>query len=478
MPDPSPKAPRNLAEWMGFRDPPDWAAAPRFGVAVGWFVTLQIVVFYGLALGAAVSALWKMMVAGGSGASEGAGLGTGAIVVAFLGAPFLIWRTVIAQGNLDAARKGQITDRIAKAVEQLGAERTVKRDGKEETEPNVAVRIGGILALERIAQDSVRFHEGRDHVRIMELLCAYIRTNAPAEGAQDHGLDPFELPALGAGDALETIKTRRSRLREWVQSLPPPRVDIVAALNVIGRRGKAQIALEAAWPEQPDATTRWPFDVDPPAPPGADATEAERARHLDEVETWKAAMMGYKGYRLDLRGTNLQGSDLSGKQLGGALLDRARLDGAGGREVKLQGAWLVSAEVVGCRFFSSSLQFTSFYMSNIEAMFLWESDARHLVYDQGRNKNASGAGFFHVNVSGAKFAFARLDGWTLDRCTFDIHTVLAGAKLYGATLRTSTIPPEILASADGDDTTTLPKGMNRPAAWKAPPQTDPPPATP
>ena len=29
MPDPSPKAPRNLAEWLGFRAPPDWPAAPR-----------------------------------------------------------------------------------------------------------------------------------------------------------------------------------------------------------------------------------------------------------------------------------------------------------------------------------------------------------------------------------------------------------------------------------------------------------------
>ncbi|MGA0777624.1 MAG: hypothetical protein ACO3O6_06975, partial [Gemmobacter sp.] len=234
MPDPSPKAPRNLAEWMGFRDPPDWPAAPWVGVAVGVVAKVAIIVLFGLALGAAVSALWKMMVAGGSGASEGASLGAGAIVVAFLGAPFLIWRTVIAQGNLEAAREGQITDRIAKAVEQLGAERTVKRDGKEETEPNVAVRIGGILALERIAQDSVRFHQGRDHVRIMELLCAYIRTNAPAEGAKDHGLDPFTLPAPGAGDALEAIETRRKTLRRWAQSLPPPRADIVAVLNVIG----------------------------------------------------------------------------------------------------------------------------------------------------------------------------------------------------------------------------------------------------
>jgi hypothetical protein len=40
------------------------------------------------------------------------------------------------------------------------------------TEPNIEVRIGAILSLERIAQDSTRYDNGRDHVRVMEILCA------------------------------------------------------------------------------------------------------------------------------------------------------------------------------------------------------------------------------------------------------------------------------------------------------------------
>ncbi|MFZ9133285.1 MAG: pentapeptide repeat-containing protein [Gemmobacter sp.] len=434
---------------------------------------VAIVVLYGLALGAAVSALWKMMVAGGSGASEGASLGAGAIVVAILSAPFLIWRTVIAQGNLEAAREGQITDRIAKAVEQLGAERTVKRGKREETEPNVAVRIGGILALERIAQDSVRFHEGRDHVRIMELLCAYIRTNAPAEGAKDHGLDPFTLPASGAGYALEVIETRRRRLRAWARSLPPPRADIVAALNVIGRRGKAQLALEAAWPEQPDATTRWPFDIDPPAPPGADATEAERARHLDDVRAWKAAMTLYKGYRVDLRGTNLQGSDLAGKQLGGALLADARLDGAKAGSVQLQGARLFGTEMVRCSLRRASLRFAWLDNTNLEASVILKTDARYLKCSDRKVKAVSAATFRDVILQGASFARASLDGWIFRKCTFDDQTDLTNATLFEADLATSTLPPEILAKAHGDDSTTLPDGVDRPAAWPSPRPTAP-----
>jgi hypothetical protein len=377
MPDPSPKAPRNLAEWMGFRVAPRWAAAPRFGVAVGWFVTLLIGGFFVGAIIAAGAVIVHTITLALSGAPEGVNLGAGALVAALLGAPFLIWRTVIAQGNLEAAREGQITDRIAKAVEQLGAERTVKRDGKEETEPNVAVRIGGILALERIAQDSVRFHHGRDHVRIMVLLCAYIRTNAPAEGAKDHGLGPFTLPepAPGAADAIDK---RREDLREWADSLPPPRADIVVALNIIGRRSKSQLVLEAAWPEQPDAATRWPFDIEPPAALGADASQAERARHLDEVRVWKAAMEGYTGYRIDLRGTNLQRSDLSRKQLGGALLDDARLEGASGTAVKSQGASFYNATMIGSTFYKSNFRYVRLSGANLEAIHLYWVDGRHL----------------------------------------------------------------------------------------------------
>ncbi|MDZ7906299.1 MAG: hypothetical protein U5N55_11405 [Cypionkella sp.] len=117
-----------------------------------------------------------------------------ALIVAILGAPFLIWSTVIKHQTLRYQKEGHITDRISKAVEQLGAEKTVKKDEQtvESSEPNIEVRIGGILSLERIAQDSTAHDNGRDHVRVMEILCAYIRENAPASGAKDHDFGEWE----------------------------------------------------------------------------------------------------------------------------------------------------------------------------------------------------------------------------------------------------------------------------------------------
>ena len=57
-------------------------------------------------------------------------------------------------------RRGQITERFGRAIEQLGDERT-------------AVRLGGIYALERIAHES-----SEEHGPIVEVLTAYVRENS------------------------------------------------------------------------------------------------------------------------------------------------------------------------------------------------------------------------------------------------------------------------------------------------------------
>ena len=129
--------------------------------------------------------------------SGGLGFGFGALLVALLGAPFLIWNTVIKHKALGFQKEGLFTDRLSKAVEQLGVEKTVKLAGMnckpvETTEPNIEVRVGAILLLERIAQDSTAYDKGRDHVRVMEILCAYVRENAKASAATAFPLGDWE----------------------------------------------------------------------------------------------------------------------------------------------------------------------------------------------------------------------------------------------------------------------------------------------
>jgi hypothetical protein len=59
-----------------------------------------------------------------------------------LGTFMLIW---IAWKNLNLIRKGQNTDRFTKAIDQLGA--TSKEGG-----PSLEIRLGGIYALDQLAQ--------------------------------------------------------------------------------------------------------------------------------------------------------------------------------------------------------------------------------------------------------------------------------------------------------------------------------------
>ena len=94
-------------------------------------------------------------------------LGTISGIGALFGVYLAILRSETTERQTYTDEQGLITDRINKATEGLG-----KSDA--EGDPVLEVRLGALYALERTAQDSLR-----DHVQIMEILCAYVRTNSP-----------------------------------------------------------------------------------------------------------------------------------------------------------------------------------------------------------------------------------------------------------------------------------------------------------
>ena len=69
----------------------------------------------------------------------------------------------VAQDNVRVAQEGQVTERFTRAIAQLGDDK-------------MAIRLGGIYALERLAKDSEK-----DHGPIMEVLTAYVRKKAPKQ---------------------------------------------------------------------------------------------------------------------------------------------------------------------------------------------------------------------------------------------------------------------------------------------------------
>ena len=128
--------------------------------------------------------------------------------------PITLNRLYLTQRQTQAEEEGLITDRINAAVLGLGAERTVKvtEDGQviERTEPNIEVRIGAILALERIAQKNLDVH-----IQIIGMIIAYVNANAKSDKSS------YQYNFTVA-----------------------PRQDVQIAFDVIGRRTEDQYDLE------------------------------------------------------------------------------------------------------------------------------------------------------------------------------------------------------------------------------------------
>jgi hypothetical protein len=187
-------------------------------------------------------------------------------------------RVAQAQGRL--AEQGHFTDRFTKAIEQLGA---VHDDGR----PKIEVRLGAIYALERLARDSEK-----DHQTIVEILCAYVRENAKMTGMPQLAQDP-----------------------------PPLRMDVQAALTVIGRRERGEQR------EKGSGDKRLLDFRD---------TDLRRA-NLDS-----AHLEGANFVR-----ANLEGAFLGDAHLEGAILSRANLDRANLGGTRLERASLVQCSLVG-----------------------------------------------------------------------------------------------------------------------------------
>ena len=80
------------------------------------------------------------------------------LVAAGVGLPLAIWRTKTADRQADTAQQSLLNERYQKGAEMLG-------------NSALAVRMGGIYALQRLAED----HPEQFYIQMMELLCAFVR---------------------------------------------------------------------------------------------------------------------------------------------------------------------------------------------------------------------------------------------------------------------------------------------------------------
>jgi uncharacterized protein YjbI with pentapeptide repeats len=229
-------------------------------------------------------------------------------------AALLNYRTTTAQNReqLQLQRRGQVTERFTKAIEQLGQSGANKCD----------VRIGAAYALEQIALDSPELHWPA-----MEVLSTFVRRRSSRGAVPQH-----QLPAP-SGDDGEAA---------YPSGVRPPEPDVQAALIVIGRRNPQH-------------------DVGPVRLYGANLDGADlSAANLRNADLRQTSLRATKLHGADLREAGFFEADLSGAYLHGANMQAADL-----RRTNMQHVWANRTDLRRARFWGADLRNADLHQADL-----------------------------------------------------------------------------------------------------------------
>ena len=291
-------------EWLGLNPAPDFTKARFFGI----LVSVVVAIFFMVALPFAMFATWAVMFGTVrdvlTNEAVGPNLGAGALIAAVLGAPFLIWSTVIKQRTLTLSQTALFNDKVNAALQGLYARRQITRVVGEdaatvltEWEDDIVQRNGAIDRLEGLANE-----RPSEVPRIANMLSVYVR----------------ELSRGRAKNYPDGADASPDDLSNWAHSLQPFRTDVEKAAQTLGRLRDIM---------------------------GAD---------LDAIT-------------IDLRGANLQGFDLNNLCFDIAKLQRARMEGADLTEARLAGADLRFARMEGAYLREARLEGANLSMAQMDA---------------------------------------------------------------------------------------------------------------
>ena len=217
-----------------------------------------------------------------------------------------VWRSRVAERQVDIAQQSLLHDRYQRSTEMLGS-------------GVLAVRLGGIYALQRLAEE----YPLQYHVQIMSLFCAFVRNPT---GSNDGNL----------------------KLENFSGDPPHPYTivgeDIQAVMLAIGARGKQQLAIEKGAKYRLDLhgsdlrgarlngtnlasapRTTWP-EISTveylTLSKGTDLTYAKLcSAHLDYADLQGASLTGACLCKVGLEETNLSNADLADVSMEEALIN-------------------------------------------------------------------------------------------------------------------------------------------------------------
>jgi uncharacterized protein YjbI with pentapeptide repeats len=266
------------------------------------------------------------------------------LIITSLGTTATIFGGIVLFLNFSQGENRLITERFTRSIEQLG--------NSEET-----IRIGGIYALERIANDSPR-----DRLTILEVLSSFIR-GKQAIKSQDYAqlpsirpdsqaaLTAIERRTIGSGETDKILDLSFTNLRDGnLYKASLERVKLTRSVLIGADMREAN--LTAATMKDSDLSK-------------ANLTQAK----LD-----RANLLQTNFTDANLTGTSLRQTNLNKANLSGALLDRARLDRASISSAILTGAILIKADLRNANLSKSNLTRADFSGANLYQADLTEAN--------------------------------------------------------------------------------------------------------
>ena len=394
---------QKFTDWIGLQWPPAYSNSPLFGRSVGAFLSVTA---FALVVGALATIIQFLAIILLSGTDHEAIRNVGWIVAAVVGAPFVVWRAVVAQKQTNIAEQSHITDQINKAVAGLGSEKTVNKIGRP-----VTILTGDSKEVVHLVEDYSKFELGPRSVEVKRY----------------HDLTDFEPPSNDVFDGLHVMvrtwaKERteiewqgtalensddelRSRVGDWsVFSETAPNIEVrigsIYALERIAQdslRDHLQVMeiltayIRGNAPVGSLVPSTEPFKRARPRPDIQAALDVIGRRSPDRI-----AFEHEEKYRLDLREVDLSGANFSRGNFEGALLIGSRLEAAVFRDAKLR-----AVRLNGCL-----LNFSDYFQVDMRGAIM-DNAVMSRAKDIGTSftlaKNIQGLSMASADISGIRY---------------------------------------------------------------------------
>ena len=304
-----------------------------------------------------------------------------------------------SEREADTAEQGLIAERLNKATEGLG-----KKEGEN---PVLEVRLGSLYSLERIAQESIR-----DHVQIMEMLCAYVRTNSPIVGEMNK-----------------------------IDTITPLRKDIQTALTIIGRRGDGKEGAERLEKEQAQG-----YQID-----------------LSHCDLHKAELIGADLSRAKInhsymRFAKLDGANLTGAEIDGTMLVSTELSGANLSYAKISNSSNIE-NLADVSLMEANLSHAEIKDSNLIGAKLLGANLSHAEI---KDSHLTKARLDGANLSHAKLTRSNLTKANLDDADMSDVKIYYSYAHRGNFIKCKNLTQPQLENMFLDKIVKLPKGLKNP----------------